>query len=55
MQFIVKEVSDQQTALLDTALRTLLQLLTAWNIAADRVVAKSHDPTRQEPNRYIKH
>ncbi len=51
MQFVVKDISDQQTTLLDNALRMLLQLLTAWKNTADRIVAKSLDPTRQEPNR----
>lgn len=52
MQFVVKEVSDQQTTLLDNALRIVFQLLNAWRNAIDRVVtAKPHDTTRHDPNR----
>jgi len=51
MQFVVKEVSDQQTTLLDDSLRVVHQLLTAWKNAVDKVAAKSHDLTRHDPNR----
>ena len=52
MQFVVKEVSDQQTTLLDNALRIVYQLLNAWRNAVDKVVAaKPHDTTRHDPNR----
>ena len=30
LEFVVKDVSDQQTALLDNALRMVSQLLTSW-------------------------
>ena len=36
MQFVVKDISDDKTTLLDNALRMLLQLLTAWKNAADK-------------------
>ncbi len=51
MQFVVKEVSDQQTTLLDDSLRVVHQLLTAWKNAVDKIAAKSHDLTRHDPNR----
>lgn len=52
MQFVVKEVSDQQTTLLDNALRIVFQLLNAWRNAIDKVsAAKPHDTTRHDPNR----
>lgn len=52
MQFVVKEVSDQQTTLLDNALRIVYQLLNAWRNAIDKVAtAKPHDTTRHDPNR----
>ena len=34
MQFVVKDIADGQTALLDNALRMVSQLLTAWKNAA---------------------
>ena len=34
MQFVVKDIADGQTALLDNALRMVSQLLTAWRNAA---------------------
>lgn len=34
MQFVVKDVSDQQMTLLDNALRMVFQLLSAWRLAA---------------------
>ncbi len=34
MQFVVKEICDQQTTLLDNALRVVTQLLSAWRNAA---------------------
>ena len=37
MQFVVKEVSDKQTKLLDNALRVCFQLLNAWRNAVDKV------------------
>jgi hypothetical protein len=37
MQFVVKEVSDQQTTLLDNGLRIVFQLLNAWRNAIDKV------------------
>ena len=36
MQFIVKDISDQQSTLLDNATRMVSQLLSAWRNAADR-------------------
>ena len=51
MQFVVKEVSDQQTTLLDNALRVVFQLLNAWRNAVDKIAAKSLDLTRHDPNR----
>ncbi|XP_059089513.1 protein furry-like isoform X3 [Tigriopus californicus] len=47
MQFVVKDITDQHTNLLDNALRMVFQLLSAWRNAADKVASKSqHDPTR---------
>ena len=40
MQFVVKDILDQQTALLDNAIRMVSQLLSAWRNAADRGGAK---------------
>ena len=34
MQFVVKDIADGHTALLDNALRMVSQLLTAWRNAA---------------------
>ena len=36
MQFVVKDITDQQTALLDNALRMVFQLLSAWRDAKDK-------------------
>lgn len=51
MQFVVKDILDQQSQLLDNALRMVFQLLTAWRNAIDRIAAKSYDTTRHDPNR----
>ena len=47
MQFVVKEVSDSTTNLLDNALRMIVQLLTAWKNSADKVTNANpgSDPT----------
>ena len=37
MQFVVKDIIDGQTTLLDNALRMLCQLLTTWKNNADKV------------------
>lgn len=37
MQFVVKEITDQQVSLLDNGLRMVSQLLAAWRNAADKV------------------
>ena len=36
MQFVVKDITDQQTALLDNALRMVFQLLASWRSARDK-------------------
>lgn len=62
MQFVVKDITDQQTALLDNGLRMVFQFLSAWKNAADKspcnssnsitttpkghAHARHHDPTR---------
>ncbi len=48
MQFVVKDVTDQQTQLLDNALRMVFQLLAAWRNASEKGASsgKHHDPTR---------
>ncbi len=55
MQFVVKDVTDQQTQLLDNALRMVFQLLTTWRSASEKVGKEAgpgsgggrhHDPTR---------
>ena len=38
MQFVVKDIIDGQTTLLDNALRMLCQLLTTWKNNADKVI-----------------
>ena len=47
MQFVVKDISDSTTNLLDNALRMLVQLLTAWKNSADKVANADpgSDPT----------
>lgn len=62
MQFIVKDITDGHTALLDNALRMVFQLLSAWRNAnsasssspssggspSSATAASKHDPTRHE-------
>ena len=40
MQFVVKDIIDGQTTLLDNALRMLWQLLTTWKNATDKIPSK---------------
>merc|ERR1711963_7669 len=54
MQFVVKDIVDGQTALLDNALRMLWQLLTTWKNAAEKVPNKQKtdlDPTKHDPTK----
>lgn len=41
MQFVVKDITDQQSVLLDNALRMVVQLLSAWKNAAEKVILQS--------------
>ena len=54
MQFVVKEISDQQnhTNLLDNAMQMVSRLLSAWRNAADKIVGKSaQNATKHDLNR----
>ena len=49
MQFVVKDINDQQTRLLENALLMVHSLLSTWRSAAEKggkEVGKHHDPTK---------
>ena len=39
LEFVVKDVTDQQTALLDNALRMVSQLLSAWKTSVEKATS----------------
>jgi len=53
MQFVVREVTDQHSSLLDNCLRMVYQLLSAWRTSTEKVVCRAAlmDPTRSDPDR----
>ncbi len=49
MQFVVKDITDQQTALLDNGLRMVFQFLSAWKNAADKSPSNSFNSITSTP------
>ena len=45
LEFVVKDVTDQQTALLDNALRMVSQLLSAWKTSVEKATSAAASAT----------
>ena len=57
MQFVVKDIPDEKTILLDNGLRMTFQLLSAWRSTVEKAKEKDGNSSKQvhDPTKYHDH